>query len=306
MRTITIKSCYRIGIFFIFIQNFTFGQVGINTITPDLSSLLEISSDHTGLLVPRMNQNEKNAILGPAESLIIYNTNDNGYEAFDGTEWSKSLFYPQTFWAQKGNASTIATNYLGTEDNKGFVVRTNGVKSFSIEANAQVRIEGKDINHARLHVKTTPNTFYPAFYVVHSNGFGTSEPYPVDYLAYNEGVGSVTGTYAFSDTVNHADDGISVAGMSYVLASGNAQGLSFYAGGHPSSINDRSLEKMKISVNAFVGIGVTSPASKLHIDGDIFIADVNKGLISKSPSGSCWRMTVDDSGNLISTQIPCP
>ena len=39
---------------------------------------------------------------------------------------------------------------------------------------------------------------------------------------------------------------------------------------------------------------------------DIYIEQIGKGIIIKSPNGSCWRVTVDDTGNLISTEIVCP
>ena len=48
-----------------------------------------------------------------------------------------------------------------------------------------------------------------------------------------------------------------------------------------------------------VGIGTTDPKARLQIaDGDIFIQDINKGIIMKSPDGSCWRGTMSDNGQL--------
>lgn len=48
-----------------------------------------------------------------------------------------------------------------------------------------------------------------------------------------------------------------------------------------------------------IGIGTTSPVARLQIaDGDIFIQDINKGIIMKSPDGSCWRGTMNNNGLL--------
>ena len=48
-----------------------------------------------------------------------------------------------------------------------------------------------------------------------------------------------------------------------------------------------------------VGIGTTNPVARLQVaDGDIFIQDINKGIIMKSPDGSCWRGTMNNSGQL--------
>ncbi|MBK9356182.1 MAG: T9SS type A sorting domain-containing protein [Bacteroidales bacterium] len=49
-----------------------------------------------------------------------------------------------------------------------------------------------------------------------------------------------------------------------------------------------------------IGIGTANPVCRLQVaDGDIFIQDINKGIIMKSPDGSCWRGTMNDSGQLI-------
>jgi hypothetical protein len=48
-----------------------------------------------------------------------------------------------------------------------------------------------------------------------------------------------------------------------------------------------------------VGIGTTNPVARFQVaDGDIFIQDINKGIIMKSPDGSCWRGTMSDNGQL--------
>jgi autotransporter adhesin len=39
--------------------------------------------------------------------------------------------------------------------------------------------------------------------------------------------------------------------------------------------------------------------------GDIYLEDINSGIIMKSPNGQCWRGTVTDSGTLQFTQVNC-
>ncbi|MFT3680457.1 MAG: IPT/TIG domain-containing protein [Ferruginibacter sp.] len=56
-----------------------------------------------------------------------------------------------------------------------------------------------------------------------------------------------------------------------------------------------------------IGIGINSAPSKLTVGGgDVYITDVGSGIIMKSPNGNCWRVTIDNNGNLVRTQITCP
>ncbi|GEC79679.1 hypothetical protein [Flavobacterium aquatile] len=47
-------------------------QVGIGTVTPDTSSMMDVSSTTKGFLTPRMTTTERNAIASPADGLIVY------------------------------------------------------------------------------------------------------------------------------------------------------------------------------------------------------------------------------------------
>ena len=63
----------------------TYAQVGIGTQTPDASAILELESTEKGLLPPRMTTAERDAILNPAEGLVIYNTTENCLEWWDAS-----------------------------------------------------------------------------------------------------------------------------------------------------------------------------------------------------------------------------
>ena len=64
------------------------GQVGINTTNPHPSSILDMNSTTSGVLVPRMTAAEKLAITTPATGLLVYQTDSPiGFFYYDGTSW---------------------------------------------------------------------------------------------------------------------------------------------------------------------------------------------------------------------------
>ena len=64
---------------------FGFSQVGINTTDPDASAALDIVNDERGVLIPRMSTDEKDNIVDPAHSLLVYDTDLEGYYFNKGT-----------------------------------------------------------------------------------------------------------------------------------------------------------------------------------------------------------------------------
>ena len=56
-----------------------------------------------------------------------------------------------------------------------------------------------------------------------------------------------------------------------------------------------------------VGIGEEFPGSKLEVaGGNIHISDDDSGLILTSANGTCYKLSVSDAGNLITSPITCP
>ncbi len=62
-------------------------NVGIGTTNPDNSAILELFSTTRGFLVPRLTTTQRNAISNPATGLLIYNTDTQRFEYFNGTQW---------------------------------------------------------------------------------------------------------------------------------------------------------------------------------------------------------------------------
>ena len=63
-------------------------QVGINTTTPDPSSVLDIQSEAGGLLTPRMTTTQRLAIPSPAQGLLVYDMTLEAFYYYEGA-WQK-------------------------------------------------------------------------------------------------------------------------------------------------------------------------------------------------------------------------
>lgn len=87
------KKIFTIGsLLLLSICGFSQNNVGIGTITPDFSALLDLSSTTSGLLIPRMGQLARLNIQNPATGLLVYQTDGSeGFWYFDGQVWVQAL-----------------------------------------------------------------------------------------------------------------------------------------------------------------------------------------------------------------------
>ncbi len=75
----------------VFASSFLFAQVGIGTVNPDPSSLVEISSNTQGFLGPRMTSQQRLDINSPAQGLLVYDTTLNEFFFYTGVKWVMNL-----------------------------------------------------------------------------------------------------------------------------------------------------------------------------------------------------------------------
>lgn len=112
-------------------------NVGIGTIKPDQSAVLDLSSSNKGLLTPRMSLQQRNLIQNPAEGLIVYQTDMlSGFYFYDGKEWKtlttqNSVAGTDGDWTLIGNVAT-ATDFIGTTNNMPLKFKTNNQASGEI------------------------------------------------------------------------------------------------------------------------------------------------------------------------------
>jgi hypothetical protein len=75
-------------LFLVLVSGYCFAQSsGIGTNTPVPSSVFEVKSAAGGFLGPRLNSMQRDAIISPAEGLMIYNTDVSCYKFWNGSEW---------------------------------------------------------------------------------------------------------------------------------------------------------------------------------------------------------------------------
>lgn len=78
--------------FILFFTFYTFislkAQIGINTSSPNASSILDVNSTSKGILVPRLSNSQMNAISSPATGLTIYNTDATSLYVYNGLTWN--------------------------------------------------------------------------------------------------------------------------------------------------------------------------------------------------------------------------
>jgi hypothetical protein len=109
------KSYFRIliiGLMLAFSYHSVFSQVSINTngSLPDNSAMLDVKSTAKGLLIPRMTQAQRNAIIDPANSLMIYQTDIiPGYYYNSGNTVSPTWVLAGTLTGVTGTAPIISS-----------------------------------------------------------------------------------------------------------------------------------------------------------------------------------------------------
>jgi len=271
------------------IINFAFSQNGVSinaTGNPaDISAMLDVSSTTKGLLIPRVALTGTTDVTtitsGNVQSLLVFNTATvsdvtPGYYYWDAAaiKWQRfTTVAGGGSWLLTGNAGTSwNTNFLGSTDNVSLRLRTN--------------------NTERMIVDSTGNV-----------GIGINNPmYKLDI--YNN----------IDDAIINVTSQLHNAGIMFLTDSSNF--YSIFTG--PLPLNNLYFRKyslngstytnaMVIYNNANVGIGISVPTSKLSVSGgDVNILNIGSGIIMKSPNGQCWRVTIDNSGNLVRTSITCP
>jgi len=151
-------------------------NVGIGTSTPDSSAVLELSIDELsspkGVLLPRLTTVQRDAIILPAPTLLIYNVTLGRFEYNIGSAelpvWTplQAGNSPITnAWALTGNLGIDADqNFIGTNDGQDLVFKTNSTERFRISSNGNVLLKsGATAGEMQFYTPASNGNFYTSF-----------------------------------------------------------------------------------------------------------------------------------------------
>lgn len=127
-----------------------YSQVGIGTISPDSSAMLDIKADDKGILLPKLTASQKLAIISPATGLIIYQTDETtGFWYYNGSTW---VALNSSGWKLTGDSSISSSNFFGTTDNNDLVLATSDVERMRVSSNQNIGINQNNPS-TKLHIK---------------------------------------------------------------------------------------------------------------------------------------------------------
>ncbi|WP_264549785.1 hypothetical protein [Flavobacterium sp. N2820] len=288
-----------------------FSQVGIGTTSPDPSSILDIRSSNSGLLVPRVNLTSTTdaiTIPNPAESLLVYNLNTINNVSRGFYYWQDNVWTPiksnndgggsNTSWNLTGNSLTSGTEFLGTTNYNALNFRVNNQQVGRIHPNGGLAFGNgalaNDNNSIAIGRSATSSSNNEAIAIgpsANASGFRST-------AIGMQSVASNNNTLAlgyFSSASGFQSTGIGVSSLSNTnnsLAIGNSsratgqQATALGTEANSSGQNATAIGYQAIATQANsiilgnsantnnrVGIGTNTPDERLHINGSIKIVD---------------------------------
>jgi hypothetical protein len=268
----------------------THAQVGIGTTSPNASSMLDITSNNSGLLIPRValtSASDVTTIASPITSLLVYNSGfaPNGYYYWNGSIWVQLATGNNTDWSITGNTGTsAATNFFGTTDDVDIVLKRNNIragfignpntstgnKNTSFGANS-LNAAGTGIRNTAIGTNVMPSNTTGQFNV----SIGDQSMFSNQGGSTNTviGVGALFSNTSGSENVALGRQALTSANATANTALGfatlrqNASGINNVAIGHQAGYNETGSNKLYIEMSTGVS-GVDSSVNNALIYGE--------------------------------------
>ncbi|UOX33542.1 hypothetical protein LXD69_16100 [Flavobacterium sediminilitoris] len=282
-------------------SRFLFSQVGIGTTSPDVSSALDIKSNNSGLLIPRVNllsSTDKTTISNPAISLLVYNTSTisdvtPGFYYWD-TVWKKmnnaaGAIGTTSGWAFNGNTLTTGSEYLGTNNYHSLAFKINNSSFGRFHPNGGISIgRGSTSNDEHsIAIGTSANSSASNEAIAIGRNSSASG-YRSVALGFNSS-SSNNNSIALGNFSTASGEQATAIGTGATSSGQNATAIGYQA--TASQANSIILGNSTSSNNK-IGIGTNSPDERLHVNGSIKIVDGNQGLgkvlVSNESGKASW------------------
>lgn len=229
----------------LFFPLLTVAQVGIGTIDPDPSSILEIYSENKGILIPRMTTINRNLIENPSNGLLLYNTTTNAINYFD-THW-RSLTPKYMSVNSTDEVSTTSTNEaeipemeISPLSGNHSVTFESQISNLSGAVNSETLLSDLNLLYTELEDFASTNT-------THAATFGNSE-------TITPGKYEVVSAISVSGTITL--DGENTTDPVFIIKSSGA--VNFAANTTVFLINGASAENVFWVGDGAVGVGADS------------------------------------------------
>lgn len=146
----------------------------------DPSAILDVTSTAKGILIPRMDKTEKNAIATPANGLMIFQTGPDsiGFHYYDlpNTQWvfinTNGFANDTTAWKLTGNSNVADTSFLGSINNKALKFRVYDTTAGIVDSTSG----NTGLGYKSLRVNTLAG-----FYANTAMGFGSGQSLSVGF-----------------------------------------------------------------------------------------------------------------------------
>lgn len=259
---------------------------------------------------------------GSSDKFLKVEISPGGGNNYQLQNTTQLLSVPYALFAEKtrliaGNGITITNgNTISANYQAGNAISISGN---TISANY---VAGTGINIAGNIISSTATTNYwvPDANGIHSTvqkvgiGVDADTYFPLRVKQPNYGDGRSVGFFE-SDDVWHSSIAIrsNTTNQEYALVVGGSNNIETRP--RNFAIWNQTALRPSFAIDGFtnrIAIGMTGTfipqiKSTLHVfSGDINIEQIGSGIILKSPNGACWRITIDNSGNLVRTAIACP
>jgi hypothetical protein len=298
-------------------------QIGVGTTSPNAKAALDIQSptNNTGVLIPRLTATQRTGIASPPQGLIVYQTDgtvgggaQTGFWYYVGTGgWvflspggdnlgnhtatqNLNLSTSQLL----GNGSTRGLSILA--DGDGHLGKTTSWTSSADDAllrfgdNSFVTV-GEAGGDDLMQLRAKSFSFLPsssAASYTGAVGIGTAAPAsalhvysaasPTVLRVHSSAAFGAAGLDFYSDPEGSASEW-RPSFLRSIDAGSFTGGLAFYTNGTGAANRTGSVEGMRL-VNGQLGIGTTSPDSRLDVNGTVTISGSNANEVNRTQTGT--------------------